>query len=370
MAGQGDQRGAVAVPLVLLAEEEPVVALPAGVRGQDLGDLVVVPVLVERLQQVGGVAEPEPVVRRRAGGDLVAVVEQQQEAAVGRDRLGQAIVGQHQAHAPVALRLPPRGHRRRGWERLGERRRGHEPPVDRPRTPGPRPGIERDGDPERGAVGQRVDERGLGQARGVAHRGPPPLGGVAGEHGGGGVAVAERRCRDPPGRAGQQQRHPAVDGDGRPAQVDALDDRQPLGVVGADGQRQRHRDRRRVLDLDDDQLATALGAAAADRVHPLHRVPRRDAHGGLDDGRRPHEALAHGHLARRQVPPVVGADPPVERPAVLPRRHQPAGVDDRLAGRVEVADGVQFRCVRLVRNGRWPRGTNDGEVGSFCRSSQ
>ena len=339
VAAQRHQRGAVAVPLVVLAEEEPVGPLPPRIRGQHPGDLLVVPVPVECVEQVGGVAEPEAVVGRRPRGDLVAVVEQQQEAPIGRHRLRQPVVGQHESHAPVALRPPPGRHRRRGgsaWGNAGAAiSRRWAAAGRRARVPPSSGMAARNVAPWASGYTNAACASPAGSRTGATQRSPaPPPKTVAAESPSWKVEAATA-----PGRAWEQQGHPPVDRHGRAPEVDALDDGQALGVVGPHGEGERHRDGRRVLDLDDDQLAAALGAAAPHGVHPLDGVARRDAHGGLDHRRGVHQALAHRHLARGHVPAVVGADPPVERPAVVPGGDQPAGVDDRLAPRVEVADG-------------------------------
>jgi hypothetical protein len=335
---QRDQRRSVGVPFVALAEEEAVAALAPRVRGKHLGHLVVVAVAVECAQQVGGVAEPEPVVGGGARRDLVAVVEQQQVAPVGGDCLGQPVVGQRDPHAPLALRLPAPRHRRGGRQHVGERRRVGQAAARHPAPPGAWLGIERYHGPERRRVRQREDERRLRQPRGVADRSRPGVARAARHDREGRVARVERRRRDPCGRPRQQQRHAPVHGDGRAVDVDALDDRQPLGVVGPHRQRQRDRQLRAVLDLDDHQLTAPLDRAAPDGVHALDGVARRHAHRSLDHRGGADQPLAHGHVARGQVPTVVGTDPPVERPPVEPRCDQAPGVDDRLPGRVEVAD--------------------------------
>jgi hypothetical protein len=118
-------------------------------------------------------------------------------------------------------------------------------------------------------------------------------------------------------------------------QADPLDDGETLGVARPHGERDGERERAAVLDLDDHELAAAV-------VHgedPLDGITGRDAHGGLDDRHVVDQTLPHGDLARGQVPAVVSADPPVERPPVEPRRHQAARVDDGLPRRSDVADG-------------------------------
>ena len=65
--GQRPQRAAVGVPFARLTQEEPVDSLPARIRSEHLGRLRVEAVAVERGEQEGGVAEPEPVVRARPG---------------------------------------------------------------------------------------------------------------------------------------------------------------------------------------------------------------------------------------------------------------------------------------------------------------
>ena len=115
----GVEGGAVRVPLPGLAEEQAVAALAPWVRGEDLGHLVGVAVAVEGPEQVGRVAEPEAVVGGGARRDLVAVVQEQQEATVGLDCGGEPRVREHEPHAPSGVGLPPVRHLGGGRHRGG-----------------------------------------------------------------------------------------------------------------------------------------------------------------------------------------------------------------------------------------------------------
>ena len=373
VAAQRHERGAVAVPLVVLAEEEPVGPLPPRIRGQHLGDLVVVAVPVECVEQVGGVAEPEAVVGRRPRGDLVAVVEQQQEAPVGVDRLRQPVVGQHESHAPVALRPPPGRHRRRRRKRLGERRCGHQPPVGRGRAGAPasraragwRPGTWR-----RGRAGTRTPPAPAPPGRGPAPRqrspAPPP------KHGGRRVAVVERRGRDRAGAGvGSSSATRPSTATAEPAQVDALDDGQALGVVGPHGEGERRPGR-----------GDAFSISTTTSSPPPSALLRRTAYTrwtaspdgmlmavsttGVASTRRWRTATSRDGTCQRSSAPIHQSSDQPSYQGVT----SPPGSTIASRGESRLPTAVQFRCVTLVRNGRWPRGTNDGELGSICRSSQ
>ncbi len=167
MLGHRVQRSAVGVPLLALAEEEPVGVLPIGEVGDDLTRLLMEAVAVKRAHHVGGVPEPEAVVRVGPRGDVGAVVEQQQEPTVGVDCLGEPAVGKVESHAPTAQRLPAPRHR----GRAGHRRRQIGSPLDAPpgQTAAPRTARrrQRDRDLDGGAMRHREEECRLGQA-GVA----------------------------------------------------------------------------------------------------------------------------------------------------------------------------------------------------------
>ena len=98
----------------------------------------------------------------------------------------------------------------------------------------------------------------------------------------------------------------------RGRELDALDRDGRDRTIGEDtiAARERDRDRQRrvVLDLDDGQAA-----GIGDGVHPLDGVAGRYPDPCLDDGRTGQSLLAHRRLARRDVPAIVGGHEPVER---------------------------------------------------------
>jgi hypothetical protein len=196
-------------------------------------------------------------------------------------------------------------------------------PTGQAATPGPVLGLHRQRDPQRGAVREREQDRGrrhprlAAQILGKLRR--EPLGG----HQVGGVTVVERRRRHPLGSLRQQHAGAAVDGDRPVVERDTLDDGESLRVVGAHGEPDGDRRRRVVRDLHDREVA-------GHGVDPLDGVAPGDAHRRLHDRRVVDERLPHRRLTRREVPAILGADPPVQRPTVEPRREQAAGIDDRL----------------------------------------
>ena len=86
------------------------------------------------------------------------------------------------------------------------------------------------------------------------------------------------------------------------------------GAVGVDGggaphdERGHERGGRLVHDLDD-------GGVRCGAVHLLHRVAAGHAHRRRDDGHAVDQRLPDRHLFFREVPAIVGADPPGELPA-------------------------------------------------------
>ena len=160
-------------------------------------------------------------------------------------------------------------------------------------------------------------------------------------------AAVERRACEARRVGWQQHRRAAVDGDRSVDEFDALDDSQTLRVVRADGEGKRERQIRRVLELDHSELFGVLHG-----VHPLHGVTAGHAHRGLHDGRGVDQTLAHADFPGREVPAVVGAHPPVERPAVEPRRHQPARIDDRLPRRPHVPDHRPVAVCQIGQSGQ------------------
>jgi hypothetical protein len=197
---------------------------------------------------------------------------------------------------------------------------------------------ERHGERHRRPVRQRVDERRRGHACLAPQPGGEGAPGATLEDGVGDVAVGEGGAGRAVRGAGQQQGDVAVHRrDGRCPEVDAPDRGHPLGAVGPQRDGDRHRHRRRVLDLDDEELSSAVPPGGADGVGPVEDVTARHPHGRLHHRGVGDEALAHGRLARREVPPVLGTHPPVERPAAGPRRDEAPRVHRRLVGGAHVA---------------------------------
>ena len=184
-----------------------------------------------------------------------------------------------------------------------------------------------------------------------------------------GVAVVERRGRQAGGRLREQQRGPAVDGDGAVDQADALHHRQAFGVVGPHREGGDERQRRAVLDLDHHQLATV--APRLDGVRPA--APRRRSGTriavsttGAAPTRRWRTAISReGRCQRSSAPIHQSSDQPSNQGVTSPR-----GSTIGSHGEPTLPTIVQLRWVRFTRNGRWPRGTNAGAAGSSWRCSQ
>ena len=195
---------------------------------------------------------------------------------------------------------------------------------------------------QHGRVGQRVDQRRAGAAVGTATgssaaapgRRRPPTQVAAGRTewpapaawpAAGRSAVDQQHAR--PGPVDHQVARPSELDRARPARGPSGFER-PTARASANGTAERFS-----ISTTSRSVAVAVAAAVAHRVGPVHGVAAGDAHGRLDHRacRRPG---AGGPRPRAgQVPPVVGADPPVQRPA---RRSlavtQPACVDEA-AGR-------------------------------------
>ncbi len=347
--GDRPQRATVGVPLSRLAEEEPVSSLPAGIRTNHLGDLRREAVLSERGEQERSVPEPESVVGARTGRDVRAVVQCEQEPAVRVHRFLQPRVGQYEAHASTTLRGPTARHLLGRGDRDRKRRRA----LDATACPCPAAcaagGYQRQRDAQGRGVGQRIDERGLRHPRFVAKAGRDRARArEAREDDLRAVAVVERRGRDLRGWSRQQHRDASVHGHRRSVvQADALDDREPFGVVRTNRERHREWHGAAVLDLDDDHLGRVVaGRTRVARVRAMHRVATRHAHRRLHDRRGRDETLPYSRrwFAGRYVPAVLSADPPVERPAVEPCGDETTRIDDRLPRRCDVADERPVAC--------------------------
>ncbi len=181
MLGHRVQGGAVGIPLLALAEEEAVDALAGREVADDLGALAVEAEAVERPEQVRRVAEPEAVVGERTGHDVGPLVEQQEVPTVGVDGRGEPTLREDETHPPSRrLRLPAPDDGvavRQGGRDL---RAASHPPASQPAPPRPPLGVEGNGDPQGGGVGEREEERGRWRARrriarpSVARCPPPP----------------------------------------------------------------------------------------------------------------------------------------------------------------------------------------------------
>ena len=159
---------------------------------------------------------------------------------------------------------------------------------------------------------------------------PTGVGAVGGVGGPGGL-----------GRTGDQQRRRSQDQGEAPVDPDrgAVDVAGPdaARVTRADGQRQGDRRGGGVLDLDHQEVPERPRARAR-AVDALDGVTARDAHPRLDHRGVIDEPLPYGDLAAGDVPSVVGADPPVERPPRAVDLHLAARPDQRVRHAPERAD--------------------------------
>ena len=245
-SASGDEGGAVGVPLLALAEEEPVAR--AGGRGTRRSTSA-----TSRGSRSG---RGRPAGRRRRGTRTggrspgPGVISSPSWSSSRNRRLASTASASRSSGStrrmprslcacqPAATAVGRRQRRRGTAGAPATRRRASAPAA------GAALGLERDGGPQawrRGPAGRRT------------RPGPGPAGSRTG-------ARPARRRRRPPitmpaespswnveaatraGAPGQQQRHPAVDRHGRAVvQLDALDHRQALGVVRPDGQGQGDR---------------------------------------------------------------------------------------------------------------------------------
>src|SRR5262245_38274160 len=144
----------------------------------------------------------------------------------------------------------------------------------------------------------------------------------------------ERLARHPGGPPRRRPRGPErrAPVDGHPCVADG-DAAHATLLRRSDHERGDEGRRRRVLDLHRHQPRRTAHPPGAE-----HGIAARHPHRCLDDRRRTHERLAYRRLVRRDVPAVVGADPPVELPASSIRRDRPVLVDQCLVRRAEHPD--------------------------------
>ena len=230
--------------------------------------------------------------------DEIGRPEQQPPAGGGEGR-AELLIGQHDADAPVGLAGPT------GRDGL----RTREPIEGRGRVGRGTTGHQRR--PHRRRVRQREDQRRRGPTLRVVDRFP-----------------GGRR----PARGHSRQRVEVAAGD-RPVAGPTISDHRPgvvddervvamrrdptdrsvgLDAVRANGERDGHRYRGLVGQLDDDRLTTVQTDRALRRVGPVHDVAPRYPLTGLDHGAVLDQALAHRGLPSGEVPAVLGPDPPVE----------------------------------------------------------